>query len=251
MEKWHGKIAVVVGASSGIGAAILKDLATRGVTVIGLARRSEKVEEIVKEIDGKVYAKKCDASNLESIKETFAWIEKKFNVIHILVNNAAILHKMSIFDESDDATEKLNSVIDTNLTGVVHCTREGVRLMKKSNEHGIVININSIAGHSVYAGLHISNLYSPTKHALTAFSEIIRQELIVSGNDKIRVSNLSPGVVKTNIMIAGKAFKSEADYDNVAHLQSEDISQGVLYLLETPYNVNVTQLTIKPVGEMK
>lgn len=251
MIKWQGKIAVIVGASSGIGAAILKDLASKGITVIGLARRSEKIEELAKEINGKIYARKCDASNLDSINKSFAWIEKEFHVIHILINNAAILHKMSIFDESDDATAKLNSVIDTNFTGVVHCTREGVRLIKKSNEHGIIININSIAGHSVYAGLHISNLYSPTKHALTAFSEIIRQELIVNGNDKIRVSNLSPGVVKTNIMIAGKAFQSEADYDNVAHLQSEDISQGVLYLLETPYNVNVTQLTIKPVGEKK
>lgn len=247
MEKWRGKIAVVVGASSGIGAAILKDLAAHGIIVIGLARRSELIDEI----EGKIYARKCDASNLESIKETFAWIEEKFGAIHILVNNAAILHKLSIFDESEDAAEKLNSVINTNFTGVVHTTREGVRLMRKSDDFGIIINVNSIAGHSVYAGLHISNLYSPTKYALTAFSEIVRQELIVSGSDKIRVSNLSPGVVKTNIMISGKAFESAADYDKVAHLQSEDISQGLIYLLETPYNVNVTQLTIKPVGETK
>lgn len=247
MEKWRGKIAVVVGASSGIGAAILKDLAAHGIIVIGLARRSELIDEI----EGKIYARKCDASNLESIKETFAWIEEKFGAIHILVNNAAILHKLSVFDVSEDAADKLNSVINTNFTGVVHTTREGVRLMRKSDDFGIIINVNSIAGHSVYAGLHISNLYSPTKYALTAFSEIVRQELIVSGSDKIRVSNLSPGVVKTNIMISGKAFESAADYDKVAHLQSEDISQGLIYLLETPYNVNVTQLTIKPVGETK
>lgn len=247
MEKWRGKIAVVVGASSGIGAAILKDLAAHGIIIIGLARRSELIDEI----EGKIYARKCDASNLESIKETFAWIEEKFGAIHILVNNAAILHKLSVFDESEDAAEKLNSVINTNFTGVVHTTREGVRLMRKSDDFGIIINVNSIAGHSVYAGLHISNLYSPTKYALTAFSEIVRQELIVSGSDKIRVSNLSPGVVKTNIMISGKAFESAADYDKVAYLQSEDISQGLIYLLETPYNVNVTQLTIKPVGETK
>lgn len=247
MEKWRGKIAVVVGASSGIGAAILKDLAAHGIIVIGLARRSELIDEI----EGKIYARRCDASNLESIKKTFAWIEEKFGSIHILVNNAAILHKLSVFDESEDAADKLNSVINTNFTGVVHTTREGVRLMRKSDDFGIIINVNSIAGHSVYAGLHISNLYSPTKYALTAFSAIVRQELIVSGSDKIRVSNLSPGVVKTNIMISGKAFESAADYDKVAHLQSEDISQGLIYLLETPYNVNVTQLTIKPVGETK
>lgn len=251
MEKWRGKIAVIVGASSGIGAAIFKDLARHGIIVIGLARRSEKIEEIASEVGGEIYARKCDASNLESIRDNFKWIEEKFGKIHILINNAAILHKLSIFDESEEAAEKLNSVINTNLTGVVHCTREGVRLMKKSNDFGIIINVNSIAGHSVYAGLHISNLYSPTKHALTAFSEIIKQDLVVNGNEKIRVSNLSPGVVKTNIMIAGKAFNSEADYDNVPHLLAENISQGVIYLLETPFNVNVTQLTIKPVGERK
>lgn len=249
MEKWEGKIAVVIGASSGIGAEVLKDLAKHGVIVIGLARRSEKVEEIAKLFEGEIYARKCDISNLNSIKETFNWINEKFGKIHILINNAAILHKLSIFDETEGATEKLNSIIDTNFTGVVHCTREGFQLMKKSNDYGIIININSIAGHSVYAGLNISNLYSPTKHALTAFSEIIRQELI--GNEKIRVSNLSPGVVKTNIMVEGKAFNSLADYDNVPHLFAENISQGVVYLLQTPYNVNVTQLTIKPVGERK
>ena len=166
-------------------------------------------------------------------------------------HSGAILHKMSVLDESDEATKRLNSVIDTNLTGVVHCTREGIRIMRKSNEHGIIINVGSIAGHSVYAGLHISNIYSPTKHGITAFSEVVRQELIVGGNHNIRVTNLSPGVVKTNIMIAGKAYESEADYENVPHLKAEDVSESVLFILETPWSVNVSQLTIKPVGERK
>lgn len=248
MEKWNGKIAVVVGASSGIGESVLKVLAERGLIVIGLARRSERIKTAK---NCKIFARKCDASDLKSIKETFKWIEETFGHINVLINNAAILHKMSIFDESEEATEKLNAVIDTNFTGAVHLIREGVRLMKKSDDYGLIVNVNSIAGHSVYAGLHISNLYSPTKHAMTALSEIVRQELIVSGNEKIRVSNLSPGVVKTNIMVAGKAFNSKADYDNIPHLEAEDIAQGVIYLLETPYNVNVTQLTIKPVGERK
>ncbi|KAG5671255.1 hypothetical protein PVAND_001463 [Polypedilum vanderplanki] len=254
MDKWRGKIAVVSGASSGIGAAIIKDLAKHGVTVIGLARRSEKVEEISaasSHLDGKIFAKKCDISDQKSLKETFEWIEEKFSFIHILINNAGVLHKLSVLDTSDDATDKINSVINTNFTAVVHCTREGIRLMRKSEDFSIVININSIAGHSVYSGLHISNVYSPTKHALTAFSEILRQELVVSGSEKIRVSNLSPGVVRTEIMVRGKAFKSDEDYNDVPHINSEDISNGVLYLLSTPYNVNVTQLTIKPVGERK
>jgi NADP+-dependent farnesol dehydrogenase len=240
MEKWLGKVAVVTGASSGIGAAIIKDLANHGLTVIGLARRSERVEEISKEFGGKIIARKCDVSDQASLKAAFKWIEENYSEINIFINNAGLLHKLSVLDSSDDATDKINSVISTNFTGAVHCAREAIRLMRKSNDYSMIINMNSIAGHSVYSNLHISNVYSPTKHALTAFSEILRQELVASGSEKIRVSNLSPGVVRTEIMVRGEAFKSDEDYDSVAHIKSEDISSGVLYLLSTPYNVNVT-----------
>jgi len=89
MEKWQGKTAVVTGASAGIGAAIVKDLARNGINVIGLARRPEKVEELAKEeFSGKVYGYKCDVTDLQSIKDAFKWIEQKFSQIHILINNA-------------------------------------------------------------------------------------------------------------------------------------------------------------------
>lgn len=250
MEKWRGKVAVVTGASSGIGAAIIKDLAKHGLIVIGLARQCENIEEISKECDGKIIARKCDVSDQASLKAAFKWIEENFSVINIFINNAGLLHKVSVLDSSDDATDNINSVINTNFTGAVHCAREAIRLMRKSNDYSMIVNMNSIAGHSVYSNLHISNVYSPTKHALTAFSEIL-QELVASGSEKIRVSNLSPGVVRTQIMVRGQAYKSDEDYDSVPHIKSEDISGGVLYLLSTPYNVNVTQLTIKPVGETK
>ena len=93
MEKWEGKLAVVTGASSGIGAAILKDLAIAGINVVGLARRVEKVQEIINElgkVPGKVYAHKCDVSDEESVKSAFKWIEDKFGCFQILVNNAGV-----------------------------------------------------------------------------------------------------------------------------------------------------------------
>lgn len=247
MEKWEGKIAVVTGASSGIGEAIVKDLAKNGLTVIGLARRSEKVEEISREFPN-VSAIKCDVSELASIKSAFQEIEQKFSFIHILINNAGISMYDKVLDSSDEVTEKLNKVIDTNLTGLVHCTREGVRLMKKSNDYGIVINVGSILD-TVIPFPNMSSIYSATKHAVRAFTETIRQELIVSNIDKIRVANVSPGVVKTNIGHAGGRKNADVFYDNLSHLQSEDISQGIIYMLSTPTNVNVTQITIKPVGE--
>ncbi|XP_070503817.1 farnesol dehydrogenase-like [Chironomus tepperi] len=254
MDKWKNKIAVITGASSGIGLAILKDLAINGITVIGLARNVKTIETFKSDlgvIKENIFTRTCDVSNADSLRESFEWIEKEFSFIHILINNAGILHNLSILDSSDEATEKINSVINTNFTGAVHCARKAINLMKKSNDYGLVININSIAGHSVYSGLNVSNVYSPTKFALTAFTEILRQELIINGNDKIRVSNLSPGVVKTEIMVRGKIYTSEDTYNDVPHIYAEDISQGVLYLLSTPCNVNVTQLTIKPLGERK
>jgi NADP+-dependent farnesol dehydrogenase len=253
MEKWNGKVAVVTGASSGIGAAIVKDLAAHGLIVVGLARRVEKVEEIAektKNVSGKIFARKCDVSNEDSMKETFKWIEETFGSIQILINNAAILANGKILDQGDETTEKLNSIINTNFTGLVHCTREAFRLMQKSDEFGMIININSVLGHSIPFSPARLNLYPPTKYALTAVSEVLRQELIAQNNGKIRVSNLSPGSVKTEIVVVGGlAENKEQFFDAHPHLQPEDVAHSVRFLLETPTSVNITQLTIKPVGE--
>lgn len=91
MEMWKGKLAVVTGASAGIGAAIIEDLANAGINVVGLARRVEKIDEIIKNIgctSGEIHAYQCDVSDLQSIKAAFEWIEGKFGSINILINNA-------------------------------------------------------------------------------------------------------------------------------------------------------------------
>lgn len=254
MEKWSGKTAVVTGASSGIGEAIVKDLARNGINVVGLARRSGKIEEIAESLGktpGKVSARKCDVSDLQSVKDAFKWIEEKFGVIHILVNNAAIINNGKILDESDEATDELNSVISTNFTGLVHCTRSAVRLIKKSNDYGMIININSVLGHGIPFSGARTNLYAPSKYAITAVSEVLRQELIVDNNKKIRVTSLSPGSVKTDIIVTGGFAKSKEEFFNDEHpsLDVEDVAQTVSFLLQTPYTVNITELTVKPVGE--
>jgi len=251
MDKWVGKVAVVTGASSGIGAAIVKDLAQHGLIVIGLARRSEKVEEIAEEMknsSGKIYSHKCDVSDLNSVKETFKWIEEKFQKVHILINNAGLAYIGDILDPSEEQTNKLNEIINVNFTGLVHTSREAFRLMKAADDYGMIINMSSIVD-SVIPFPSKSLVYPATKHAVRALTEIIRQELIVGNNDKIKVSNLSPGIVETNIVSAAGLENADQFYRNVACLQPKDISEGVIYLLSTPHNVNVTQLTIKPVGE--
>ena len=94
MEKWQGKIAVVTGASAGIGAAIVRDLAKAGINVIALARRIEKLEALKDELKGapgKVTALRCDVSNKASVEATFKTIEERFGVVNILINNAGVV----------------------------------------------------------------------------------------------------------------------------------------------------------------
>lgn len=248
MEKWSGKIAVITGASSGIGKAILKSFAVKGITVIGLARRCEKIEEISREIEGSVFAYKCDVSDFESIKNAFKWIEEKFGCIHILINNAGTLVSKNPLDEdSEDAT---NKIINTNFTGLVHCTREAFKLIKKSEDYGIIINMCSTFGHHI-SFPNETGIYPATKFAIRAFSEFVRQELIVKGNEKIRVTNLSPGLVETNIVTNG-GFSEELEaqiFSSMSSLKAENVAETIEFVLSTPYNVNVSELILKPVGE--
>lgn len=193
MEKWTGKFAVVTGASAGIGAEILKDLARNGINVVGLARRPEKIEEIAKDLgetSGKIFSFKCDVSDLQSIKDAFKWIEDRFGAISILVNNAGVIRNIKILTE-EDVSDKISEVINTNFAGLVHVTREAFRLLKKSQDYGMIINVNSNAGHRIPfpTNKNIShNVYHGTKFAVTATSEVLRQELINMENDKIRVT---------------------------------------------------------------
>lgn len=154
----------------------------------------------------------------------------------------------NLLDEGDKAAEKMDAVIDINLKGVVHCARAGYHLIKKSDDYGIIINVNSIAGHYV-PDLPGMNVYAATKFGVTALSQTLRLELMALGEEKIRVSSLSPGAVKTDIFLAAGATKStERFFKRIPHMVVEDMAQTVRFLLETPYHVNITELTVLPVG---
>lgn len=193
MEKWKGKIAVVTGGSAGIGSQFVKDLAKNGIHVIGLARRPEKIQEIANELGetpGKIYSYKCDVSDLQSIKDAFKWIEETFGHIHILVNNSGCSRNIKLLSD-DDVSQKIEDVIRTNFIGLVHVTREGYRLMKMSNDYGFICNVNSNLGHKVPFPSDKTmshNVYNGSKYAVTATSEVLRQELICQDNHKIRVT---------------------------------------------------------------
>lgn len=193
MERWNGKVAVVTGASAGIGAAMVVDLIKSGLIVVGLARRSERVEALKKKIpshlSGKLHAVKCDVSNEDDIKNAFAWIENKLGGVDILVNNAGIIRATQLINA--DNSDFIRDTVETNILGVVWCTRAAFQSMKKRNVDGHVVLINSTAGHKVFytkgTPMGSFNIYSPSKYAVTAMTEILRQEFQAE-NTKIKVT---------------------------------------------------------------
>jgi len=253
MDRWSNKVAVVTGASAGIGAAIVIDLVKAGMIVVGLARRVERVEELKSKIPatcaGKLHAFKCDLQQEEDVRAAFKWIEETLGGIDVLVNNAGIITQANLVDL--DNTAKIKSVIDTNILGVVYCTREAFHSMKKRNVDGHVITINSIVGHgvpyTVTSPFPSFNIYPPTKFAVSAMTEVYRQEF-QREKTKIKITSISPGAVRTEIMGPDTPELAEMLKD-FPILQSEDISAAVLYVLGTPPHVQVHELMIKPIGE--
>lgn len=191
MERWYNKIAVVTGASSGIGSAIVKELLTHGLQVIGLARRVDRIEELRKQLpsnlQNKLTALDCDVSCVKSVNQAFDKIISLFGGIDILINNAGCMCKGKLCTGNPDEIQK---VLQTNVMGVVYCTQRAFQSMKERNFNGHIILINSISGHKVRCLPNYvpdNNIYAPSKFAITAITEIYRQEFKGLGT-KIKIT---------------------------------------------------------------
>ncbi|XP_034118462.1 farnesol dehydrogenase-like [Drosophila albomicans] len=250
MERWLNRIAVVTGASSGIGAACCKDLVSKGMIVVGLARREDRLKEFKDELPAEQASRfhyyKCDVSDEKQVKATFVTIEKELGGVDVLVNNAGIGRHTSITQEGNSAD--LRAVIDTNLFGTVWCIREVfLSLQRRHIDDGHVLIINSIAGHRIpiMRGYNI-NMYASSKYGLTALTEVLRQEFHLKGT-KTKITSISPGATNTE-MIDPKivaALKTEFPM-----LRAEDVADAVSYCISTPPNVQIHELMIQPVGQM-
>ncbi|XP_024942730.1 farnesol dehydrogenase-like isoform X2 [Cephus cinctus] len=248
MDRWAGKVAVVTGASSGIGEAIAKSLVASGLKVVGLARRSERLEELSKNLEvqksskGKLYPLRCDVRQEEDILKAFDWVEKNLGGVDILVNNAGV----SVYNKlTEDSTENFHKIMDVNVIAVAICTREAVKSIKARGVPGHIININSVLGHNLLNAKNSYSLYSPSKFALNCMTDATRNELS-EVKPAIKVTSLSPGLVRTEIVEAiGLGYEI---FDSRAHVMPEDIANGVIYVLGTPPTVQVNELMITPVG---
>lgn len=192
MDTWTGKVAVVTGASAGIGAAIALELANNGMHVVGLARRKERVEELAEQVissTGRIYAYQCDVACIDSIVAAFRWVDRRFGKVHVLVNNAGRTKAGTTLDPRLPHQEILDT-INVNLSGLVICTREAYKLIERHDDLAYIININSVLGHiSSHPAYSTNNVYSATKHAVTVHTEQIRLDIANSPDaDRIRVT---------------------------------------------------------------
>ncbi|KAL7048558.1 hypothetical protein ACKWTF_003393 [Chironomus riparius] len=252
-EKWINKIAIITGSSSGIGYAIFKEFASHGIITIGLDIKIENTQKLIDELSSSskvnCYAYECDISKEDSVNEVFGEIEKKFDAVHILVNNAGIGRKAAILDNDEQSLININQVIDTNFRGLLMCTRKAYQLISKSNDYGLIININSVAGHLIPFVPFSMNVYCSTKHAVAALTESIRQELFRAGNKKIRIASVSPGLVDSEFSPSSGYFENNDCLKDVPMLNPIEIAKCVMFILSTPYEVSVSEMIVRSTGE--
>ncbi|HJU35679.1 MAG TPA: SDR family oxidoreductase [Nitrososphaera sp.] len=240
------KVAIVTGASSGIGYATALALSKAGAKVAAGARRMDRLESLQKEIiknGGQVFIQKLDVT-IRSECDAFAEaILKKWGTIDILVNNAG-LQPLSFFKNLK--VEEWDKMIDVNIRGVLYCTAAAITTMVNKNS-GHIVNISSVAGRIVYPA---GSVYCATKHAITAFSEGLRQEF--SQRSNIRVTCIEPGVVTTELVnaITDKALEKYVERTKqMEALHAEDIANAIIFAVQAPHHVNVNEILIRPMTQ--
>ncbi len=238
-----GQVAVVTGASSGIGYATALAIAKAGAKVVAGARRKDRLEQLQKEIEkigGECITVACDVTKRSDCENLIDAAIKKWNRVDILINNAGLMPLSFVKNLKIDEWEKM---VDVNIKGVLYCTAAVIpHLLTQKSGH--IVNISSIAGRVVFPA---GSVYCATKYAVRAFSEGLRQELSTRNN--IRVTTIEPGVVATELTDTITDKSLEAFVKSVKDMQAlkaEDIANSILFAVESPPHMNVNEITIRP-----
>ena len=238
-----GKVAIVTGASSGIGYATCLALSKAGARVAAGARRTDRLESLEKEIaknGGEILIQKLDVTKKAECDSFVDAAAKKWGMVDILVNNAGLM-PLSFFKSLK--VDEWDRMIDVNIKGVLYCTAAAIphMLAKKS---GHIVNISSVAGRVVFPA---GSVYCATKHAVTALSEGLRQEFSTRSN--IRVTCIEPGVVATELTnkITDKSLEKFVEATKqMEALHAEDIANAILFAVESPSHMNVNEILVRP-----
>jgi len=243
MAKLDGKVAVVTGASSGIGEATVRSLAAEGATVVAAARRKERLDGLVGEItkgDGNAIAVECDVTDEEQAHGLVQRAVEEHRRIDILVNNAGVMLLSTV---GKGLSDQWRQMFEVNVMGVLYVTDAGIAVMKEQGS-GHIVNVSSVAGRKVTRDS--SGVYAGSKHAVHAISEGLRQELL---EDNIRVTIVAPGAVETELpdhITDEDARESLSGLMSLERLQAEDIANAIVYAVTQPARVSVNEILIRP-----
>jgi hypothetical protein len=244
-EGLKNKVAVVSGASSGIGAATVYALAKAGCHVAMGARRIERLAElhnrVTKENPGvEVAAAPLDVQKLDDVRAFGAMVKERFGVAHILVNNAGLVRGLDpLVDTPEDSVEVM---FETNVLGLIRMTREMMPALVDSGD-GHIVNVASIAGWYAYPG---GSVYCATKAAVRYLSQAMRVETI---DQPVRLSVISPGMVETefsDVRFFGDKEKAAEVYKGMKPLVAEDIADCIAWAVSRPKHVNIDEILVTP-----
>lgn len=240
-----GKVVVITGASSGMGAAAARHLAAKGASVVLGARRSDRIHALAVEITeagGKATAVVTDVTKREDLKQLVDSAVTNYGRIDVLINNAGVM-PLSPMDRLK--VDEWDQMIDVNLKGVLYGIAAALPHMK-DQKSGHVINLSSVAGHKVFLG---SAVYSATKFGVRALSDGLREEL---SSDNIRVTVISPGAVKTELLdhISEKDIQT-ANRDLVGQIgvPAETFGRLVAFAISEPEDVGINEILFRPTAQ--
>jgi ribitol 2-dehydrogenase len=234
-----GKVAVVTGASSGIGLATARTLADAGAVLVVAARSSDKLEQAARELGGGATAITTDVTSTTEVDHLVAKTMELLGRVDIMIANAGV-YVGGDFVENDVA--QLLQLIDINVGGVVRTIHASLNYMIAAGAGDIVVT-SSVSGHQA---LHWEPVYSASKHAVQALAHTLRRQLIGTG---VRIGAVAPGVVLNDLW---QVTDSAAVADGVAAgtgLTSEDVADTVLYMLTRPRHMNIRDLVLLPINQ--
>lgn len=240
------KIALITGATSGIGKATALKAAEAGFDIIITGRRKERLEELASEIRQKgveVLSLNFDVRQATEVQTAINSLDGKWKNIAVLINNAGLA--VGVSPIQDGVLDDWERMIDTNVKGLLYITRAVAPLMIANNS-GHIVNLASIAGKEVYPG---GNVYCATKHAVDALSRAMRTDML---KHNIKVTNIAPGMVETEFSIVRYKGDEEAAknvYKGMTPLTNEDIAETILFAITRPAHVCLNDIVIMPTAQ--
>ncbi|WP_199141043.1 SDR family NAD(P)-dependent oxidoreductase [Pedobacter sp. ASV12] len=241
------KIALITGASSGIGEACAHIFAQQGYHLILIGRRENLLEKIAHHLADKyaIEVKKiqADVRDKENISYVLETLPSQWKNVDVLINNAGLSQGLDPIDKGD--TDDWDTMIDTNVKGLLYVSKI-VSGWMVNQKKGHIVNIGSIAGKEVYAN---GNVYCATKHAVDALNKGMRIDLLPHG---IKVTAINPGMVETEFSVVrfkGDEARAKKVYDGLEPLVAQDIAEAIWFAVSRPPHVNINDMLIMPTAQ--